>query len=138
MRQHPEGYPVFTRHNYSEDPLGNVVFHRSAEGTMFEATLSRTYEADQKLVLVNDKVLNSVSVGFRPHHHVLRTTPDGNLVYRTEVAYRELSLAPTGFGAYEDALVSAVRTEDLDTEHIGRLRTPVLDALHRRRSRLSL
>ena len=131
LRQHPNGFPVFTRHNYTEDPLGRVTYRRSdtEDALMFEAVLSRTYEADQKLVLVNDGVLNSVSIGFRPLQQVVR----GKIVQRTESGMRELSLAPTGFGQYEDALVEAVRSE---LEDEGPQGTPVLDALQRHRARL--
>ena len=40
-----------------------------------------------------------------------RQVPEGKMVYRTEVALRELSLAPTGFGQYSDAGVLSVRDE---------------------------
>lgn len=131
LKQHPSGFPAFTRHNYDEDPIGRVTYSRSdlERSLMFEMILSRTYEADQKLVLVNDGVLNSVSIGMRPLHWVMRE----GIVQRTESAMRELSLAPTGFAAYDDALVSAVRTELEGGDVEG---TPVLDALQRRRDRL--
>lgn len=129
LRQHPEGFPVFSRHDYTQDPLGMVTYARSAEGLIFAAVLSRTYEADQKLTLVNDGAMRSVSVGIRPLQRVLRGE---RAVHWTESAMRELSLAPTGFAAYEDALVTSVRTE-IDVDVVA---TPVLDALKRRAARL--
>ncbi len=134
MRMHPGGFPSFTRHDYSEDPIGTVIYSRSGEGLMFDLTLSRTRAADDKLTLVNDGSLRSVSVGFRPMQAAKRGDLD---LYRTEIALRELSLAPTGMGQYEDALVTAVRTEEL-TELAAAMGTPVLDAMKRRRARIHL
>lgn len=125
LRQHPN-FPVFARHDYSHNPLGVVTFQRSDEGLIFTAPLSKTQAADEMLELVNDGAMRSVSVGFRPIKMVRRS----EVIVRTEVALRELSLAPTGYGQYEDAKVLAVR----EVTH----GTPVLDALQRRRARLLL
>lgn len=130
MRQHPDGFPVFSRHDYARDPFGIVTFKRSSEGTIFEAVLLNTTEGNDNLELVNSGLKRSVSVGFRPVKHITRAFPDGAARYRTEVALRELSLVPTGQGQYADAEVQAVR------EAVDELGTPVLDALQRRRARL--
>lgn len=129
MRQHPS-FPVFKRHNYNEDPIGVVTFQRSAEGLIFEAPLSKTKAADEALELVNDGAMRSVSVGFRPLKSINRPSTDGTVTWRTEVALRELSLAPSGFGQYPEAMVASVRTEQIET--------PVLTALQRRRARIQL
>lgn len=110
IRQHPN-FPIFARHDYMVDPVGVVAFHRSAEGALFEGTLSKTRDADDKLELINDGAMRSVSIGFRPLQAVRRRFTEGETVYRTEVAIRELSLAPTGFGQYAEAGVLAVRAE---------------------------
>lgn len=108
IRQHPN-FPIFTRHDYRSDPVGVVTFARSAEGSVFEGALSKTPDADAKLELINDGAMRSVSVGFRPIQAIKRRFAEGETVYRTEVAYRELSLCPTGFGQYDDAGITAVR-----------------------------
>lgn len=129
MRQHPN-FPVFKRHDYSQDPVGVVTFQHSAEGLIFEAPLSKTRAGDEALELVIDGAMRSVSVGFRPVQHVVRTGFDGPVTYRTEIALRELSLAPTGFGQVPDAKVLAVREEAPER--------PILEALQRRRARITL
>lgn len=130
MRQHPS-WPVFARHDYRSDPLGIVTFQRSAEGLVFEARMSHTRDADEKLELVKDGAMRSVSVGFQPVHDTQRPSPDGLIRLRTEIRLRELSLAPTGFGQVPEAQVLAVRTE-------GGTGAPVLAAMQRKRARLDL
>lgn len=132
IAQHPH-FPVFVRHDYMTDPIGVVTFSRSDEGLMFEAPISKTARGDEMLTLVADGAMRSVSVGFRPLHQKQRMAPEGRVTTRTEVALRELSLAPSGFGQYPEALVDAVRTEEDEQEG-----TPALDALRRRKSLLVL
>lgn len=113
IRQHPS-FPVFVRHDYGQDPLGVVTFRRSDEegGLMYEAPLSKTSRADEMLELVNDGAMRSVSIGFKPLQAVRKTLGRATVdQYRTEVALRELSLAPTGWGQYAEAGVMAVRSE---------------------------
>lgn len=114
LAQHDAKFPVFKRHDYTKDPLGVVMFRRSTSegGLLFSAPLSKTRDADEALELVNDGALSSVSVGFRPVRHITR----GQVTHRTEVALRELSLAPTGFGQIPDARVHAIRSEDFDDD----------------------
>lgn len=105
-------FPMFVRHDYRQDPLGVVTFHRSAEALMFEAAISKTQRGDEHLELVNDGAERSVSVGFKPLHQVRRLLGRSSVeAYRTEVMLRELSLAPTGFGQYAEAGVLAVRSD---------------------------
>jgi HK97 family phage prohead protease len=101
--------PVFVRHDYAADPIGMSTFQRSTEGLLFEAVASKTKRADEILEMVNDGSMRSVSVGFRPLKSTRRMVAAGELTLRTEVALRELSIAPTGFGAYPEAGVLAVR-----------------------------
>jgi HK97 family phage prohead protease len=120
-------FPVFVRHDYAADPIGVVTFERSESGLMFSAPISKTPRGDEMLTLVNDGAMRSVSVGFRPLQTRRRMAAVGEVSTRTEVALRELSLAPTGFGQYPEATVDAVRTEQEPEEG-----TPALDALRRR------
>lgn len=108
-------FPVFAGHDHLSEPIGVVSFRRSdAEGGLvYDAPLSRTQRADNYLELAKDGAMRSVSVQFRPIKAVRRTFPDVNapVTYRTEVGLRHLALAPTGYGAYEDAKVLSIRTE---------------------------
>lgn len=113
--------------------MGQVRFDRGSEGLTFEAKLSRTRDGDEQLELIADGCLRSVSLGFRPVHHVQRSMPEGVVTVRTEVAIRELSLAPTGWGQVPSARILAMRSEHGDDVH-----RPVWDALQRRRARLDL
>ena len=115
-------FPGFVRHDYGKDPLGVVTFHRSSEALLFEYVLSKTRDADDKLELVNDGAMRSVSIGFRPLHQTQCTIGRTSVeAYRTEVALRELSLAPTGFGQYAEAGVLAVRAEGEEVEEVEAL-----------------
>jgi len=120
---------LFVRHNYTEDPIGTATFHRSAEGLMFEAPVARTQRGDEYLELINGGAMRSVSVGFRPIQHLTRS----EVTVRTEVALRELSLTPTGFGQYAEAGVTAVRdlTGD-DAAEAAELRRMIRINAHRR------
>ena len=73
-------------------PLGSVQFQRSAEGLIFEAVLSKTQAADEMLELVKDRAVTDVSIGFQAY----KQSRKGDLVLRTEIGLRELSLAPAG------------------------------------------
>lgn len=110
---HPN-FPVFVGHDPSSEPIGIVNFRRSdAEGgLMFDAPLSKTRRADDQLELANDGAMRSVSIQFRPVAAISRmlgSTP--GVTYRTEVGLRHLALAPTGYGQYDDARVTAIRSD---------------------------
>lgn len=111
LAQRSEPFPVFKRHDYTKDPVGVVTFQRSHEGLIFAAPLSKTRDGDEALELVNDGAMSDVSVGFRPLRALARMAPQGRVTSRQEIALRELSLAPTGFGQVPDAKVHAVRSE---------------------------
>lgn len=121
--------PLMVMHD-PKQTIGVASFEESADALLFRARVSETKEGDDKLQLVHDGALRSVSVRFRPLGSRKRTAPMGTVISRTEVAIRELSLAPTGFGQHPDAEVLVVRSE---IEEVG---TPRLDALRRRRSLL--
>lgn len=126
-------FPLFAMHDHKTPPLGIVRFRASAGELLYEAKLSRTRDADEKLELVNDLAMRSVSVGFRTIANGKRSGPDGPIVRRLEIALRELSLVPAGFGAHAGAEVLEVRgTPELELEE-GKVATPRLAALRRRR-----
>ena len=68
--------------------------------------------------------LSSITARALPASCTLACTA-GLVVVRTEIAIRELSLAPTGFGQHAGAGVLAVRSDDTDP-------TPALDRSRRR------
>jgi HK97 family phage prohead protease len=107
-------FPLLKMHRLDLDPIGVARFTPAEEGLLFEAPMSRTLAADETLELVRDGAMGSVSVRFRPIQHRLRHSDAGAVVSRTEIALRELSLAPTGFGQHEGAGVLAVRAELVD------------------------
>ena len=131
IRQHPS-FPVFVRHDYTHDPLGVVTFRRSAEGLMFEAPFSKTARADEMLELINDGAMRSVSIGFKPIQQVAKMLGrDSVQAYRTEVALRELSFTPTGFGQYAEAGVMAVRSDgDQDPGALIQAVDATIDAIY--------
>lgn len=104
-------FPLLKYHRADRDPVGVVQFRPATEGLMFTAPLSSTTEASETLELVNDGALRSVSVRFTPIKQRRRASADGIVTTRTEVRLRELSLAPTGFGLHEGAMVTAVRAD---------------------------
>lgn len=98
-------------------PLGSVTFSRSNEGLIFSATLSRTQAADEMLELVKDGAVSDVSIGFQGYKHANK----GDVVLRTEIGLRELSLAPAGMGQHQGAQVLAVRAEESEALTTNRL-----------------
>lgn len=113
-------------------PLGSVRWFIDGGRLAFHARASATRDADEALELVRDGALGDVSIGAREVEARTLRDSKGSYLYRTESALRELSLAPTGFGAYDDAKVLAVRATPLDAG------TPRLEALRRRRRLLTL
>lgn len=110
--------PLFVSHGHREGrgPIGAVGFTRSAEGLLFEAKVSKTRDGDEALELVNDGAMRSVSVGALP---IAPPTPKGgwalrakDVVRRTAINLKELSLAPTGWGQVPEARVLSVRALD--------------------------
>jgi HK97 family phage prohead protease len=108
--------PLFVSHDYRRDPIGSVAFHREEHHLGFAAPVSRTRAGDEALELVKDGAFGSVSGGFKPIDPPMMRAKAGQLVRRTAVNLRELSLAPTGFGQHPDAKVLAVRAEEAIAE----------------------
>lgn len=110
------------------EPFGVVRFSTSTteQALMFEATISRTALGNDMLELVADHALEDVSITYKPIRTRTRTTAAGPVTSRVEVALRELSLAPPGFGLHDDAKVLAMRAAEEDPG------TPRLDRYRRR------
>lgn len=100
------------------EPLGSVRFRPSQveQALMFEAKVSQTRRGDESLELVRDRAAESVSVSYRPIEQRQRRAGGRVITTRTEIAIRELSLAPTGLGLHEDAKVLVVRAAMDDVE----------------------
>lgn len=111
------------------EPFGVVHFapSKTEQALMFEATISRTSLGNDMLELLADHALEDVSVTYKPIRTVARQTPKGQVTSRSEIALKELSLAPPGFGLHDDAKVLAMRAGD--EEDPG---TPNLDRYRRR------
>lgn len=134
-------FPVGWFHPWSSNagvspsqPLGAVTFRSSTdEGALiFEARISQTRLGDEALELVRDRAAEDVSVSYKP----ITTRPGrrgaDRLLSRTEIAIRELSLAPTGLGQHEDAKVLAVRATHRQEELAEVVEFPRLEAIQRR------
>lgn len=98
-----EDVKLFWNH---DEPIGKVVEGRETDGG-FEITayISETPRGEEILTLLRDGVLNKFSVGFIP----VENERDGNVVVRTMVDLKEVSVVP--FPAYSGANISEVREE---------------------------
>lgn len=92
-------------------PLGRAeTLREDSQGLYIEAKLSKTRDADEVLELVRDGALDAFSIGFQPIRDNETRNADGQtVVERLEAKLRECSIVT--FGAYPNALVSAVRTD---------------------------
>jgi len=89
------------------EPIGKVIAGRETpNGYEITAKLTEGVQrADETLALMRDGVLNKFSVGFMP----VEQTRDGNVVTRTLVDLKEVSVVP--FPAYSGAEITQVREE---------------------------
>jgi HK97 family phage prohead protease/HK97 family phage major capsid protein len=89
------------------EPIGKVIEGRETpNGYEITAKLTEGVQrADETLALMRDGVLNKFSVGFMP----VEQTRDGNVVTRTLVDLKEVSVVP--FPAYSGAEITQVREE---------------------------
>lgn len=125
VRQRPS-VPLLVLHDErTRLPVGVATFSDGGDHLRFSARISETRDGDEALALIGDGALRSVSVRFRSLGSRFRQAVQGRVTTRTEIALRELSLVPTGFGAHPGAEVLAVRHQLDDT--------PRLDALRKRR-----
>lgn len=94
---------LFWRHN---EVIGRVTAGRdTADGFVIDAHISETSLGNDAYQLVQDGAINRFSVGFYP----VEQTRDGNIVTRTLIDLREVSLVPEP--AYSGAVITEVREE---------------------------
>jgi HK97 family phage prohead protease/HK97 family phage major capsid protein len=98
-----EDVKLFWQHS---EAIGKVTAGRDTEqGFEITASISKTARGDEAYTLLKDGVINKFSVGFMP----LEQTKDGDLVTRTLVELKEVSLV--NFPAFSGASVAEVREE---------------------------
>ncbi|MEI7419441.1 MAG: HK97 family phage prohead protease [Actinomycetes bacterium] len=98
-----EDVKLFWQHS---EPIGKILEGRDTEaGFEIRAMISDTPRGNEAYTLLKDNVINKFSVGFVP----VEQTRDGDLVTRTLVSLREVSLV--SFPAFDGASVSEVREE---------------------------
>jgi HK97 family phage prohead protease len=99
---------LFGNHQTRQFPVGKAVeWSEQRDGLHAAFEIVATRDGDDALELVRSKTVDSFSVGFTGVRHRM----DGDVVVRTEVALREVSL--TAMPAYSDALISGVRSGQL-------------------------
>ena len=98
-----------------QDPIGKVLRGEDTEdGYLIEAQISKTPRGDEALTLLNDGVINKMSVGFQP----VKDRKEDDVIVREEVSLREVSLV--SFPAYSQADVLSVR-EETNTENLEKV-----------------
>ncbi|NEW58589.1 HK97 family phage prohead protease [Nocardia cyriacigeorgica] len=99
---------LMVAHNERSLPIGRAVeLIETTAGLRAAFLVSDTGAGNDALRLIADGVVDSFSVGFSPVRHRM----DGDVVVRTEVALREVSLVAEP--AYSKALVAGIRTADI-------------------------
>ena len=97
------------RGQFPPEDIGQVSFHPTDEHLEFEASIKKSYVADEVLELVADETARDVSIGYKIMHDIEGVHAGSRLVSRAEVALRELSICPTGTGMHDDAEVLVMR-----------------------------
>jgi hypothetical protein len=106
-----EDVKLFWQHS---EPIGKILEGRDTEaGFEIRAKISDTPRGQEAYTLLRDGVINKFSVGFVP----VEQTRDGDLVTRTLVSLREVSLV--SFPAFDGASVSEVREESTVIELVA-------------------
>ena len=106
-----EDVKLFWQHS---EPIGKILEGRDTEaGFEIRAMISDTPRGQEAYTLLRDGVINKFSVGFM----AVEQTRDGDLVTRTHVDLREVSLV--SFPAFSQASVSEVREETTVAEVVA-------------------
>jgi HK97 family phage prohead protease/HK97 family phage major capsid protein len=106
-----EDVKLFWQHS---EPIGKILEGRDTEeGFEIRAMISDTPRGQEAYTLLRDGVINKFSVGFM----AVEQTRDGDLVTRTHVDLREVSLV--SFPAFSGASVSEVREETPVTDVVA-------------------
>ena len=104
---------LFIEHSHQQNrlPIGRATsLVDTKPGVLGDFYVSRTRDGDEALELIRDGALDAFSVGFEPIQN--DWTSDRSAVERVEARLWEVSLV--GIPAYEDALVSSVRSDSPD------------------------
>jgi HK97 family phage prohead protease len=108
------------------DPVGVcALLEERSEGLYGEFRVSATAAGDDVIEQVRDGTLDELSIGFFPQ----RGRREGKTFVHTEVRPIEVSLVPWGVYGPAGALVTSVRSVDLDEPELVAVGTPRLDAL---------
>lgn len=105
------GVPLFSNHGHlrGEDPIGTVTRgEETDEGFKIVARLSETTKGNDAYVLLKDKALGGLSVGFAEVAGGTRV--EKGVHVRSAVRLREVSVVP--FSAYTGATITEVRSEN--------------------------
>lgn len=106
----PTDVKLFTEH---KDPIGKVVSVRDTDaGVEVTARISSTPKGNEVYTLLQDGVLNRMSVGFVPKSHRM----EGDVFVRQEVELKEVSVV--AFPAYDGATISEVRHDAEDNTDV--------------------
>lgn len=104
IAQRADKVKLLTNHDGRKLPVGRAtLLEERNDGLYGEFLVSRN--ASHLLADVDDKIIDSFSVGFRG----INAKKIDGVVVRTEAALREVSLV--GFPAYADALIGGVRSD---------------------------
>lgn len=105
--------PLYPQHNSRELPIARGSnWQDTSSGLYGEFVIPNTRAGDDVLVLVQDGIVDSFSVGFRG----IKARDEGGVTVRTEAALLEVSLVASP--AYKNAVVAGVRAADLDVAEI--------------------
>lgn len=97
---------LFANHQTRKFPVGKAVeLHEERDGLHAAFEIVNTRDGDDALELVRTGTVDSFSIGFTD----VRSHWDGDVLVRTELALREVSL--TAMPAYEGAVVAGVRSD---------------------------
>lgn len=111
---------ALAQHDHQVLPVGRAqLLREQRDGLYCELRISNTSLGDDVLALVNDGVLDGLSIGFEP---IEADTSTRDVVIHTEIRLREISLVP--WPAYDGARVAGVRAVE-HTPHIDHARERV-------------
>lgn len=105
-------------HDRRRLPLGKAVSLREdVAGLVGEFYIPDTAEGNNALKLIETGVLDAMSVGFVPTPNGTRGVPGRDDVIE-RLAVKLLEVSAVAFPAYESALITGVRSEDLDPDQV--------------------
>jgi hypothetical protein len=111
--EYRSGATLYGQHGHlrGEFPIGLVTKAEDRpEGLWVRSKISKTVAGTEAYTLLRDGVLKSMSVGFRPEAHEVRSDDTGDYTLYTRAHFGEVSIV--GMPAYSGAAVTAVREQD--------------------------